>query len=40
MLEPTEPIEGSDNNNTPSDTLPPRRRRWQPAGGIMLSYRF
>ncbi|MFE2699293.1 Rne/Rng family ribonuclease, partial [Streptomyces mirabilis] len=35
MLEPTEPTEGSDNNNTPSDTLPPRRRRRaasRPAG--------
>ncbi|MFJ2826783.1 Rne/Rng family ribonuclease [Streptomyces sp. NPDC087263] len=35
MLEPTEPIEGSNNNDTPSDTLPPRRRRRaasRPAG--------
>ncbi|MCT9141872.1 ribonuclease E/G, partial [Streptomyces violarus] len=34
MLEPTEPIEGSE-QNTPSDTLPPRRRRRaasRPAG--------
>ncbi|EMF25950.1 hypothetical protein H114_26596, partial [Streptomyces gancidicus BKS 13-15] len=34
MLEPTEPIEGSE-PNTPSDTLPPRRRRRaasRPAG--------
>ncbi|MYQ91826.1 hypothetical protein GTY20_11045, partial [Streptomyces sp. SID4946] len=34
MLEPTEPIEGSE-LNTPSDTLPPRRRRRaasRPAG--------
>ncbi len=35
MLEPTEPTEGSEPNNTPSDTLPPRRRRRaasRPAG--------
>lgn len=34
MLEPTEPTEGSE-PNTPSDTLPPRRRRRaasRPAG--------
>ncbi|MGY5121325.1 hypothetical protein ACWC2H_36705, partial [Streptomyces sp. 900105755] len=34
MLEPTEPTEGSE-LNTPSDTLPPRRRRRaasRPAG--------
>ncbi|MDV7223305.1 hypothetical protein, partial [Streptomyces prunicolor] len=34
MLEPTEPAEGSE-LNTPSDTLPPRRRRRaasRPAG--------
>ncbi|MFS4097411.1 hypothetical protein, partial [Streptomyces sp. AF1A] len=34
MLEPTEPLEGSE-LNTPSDTLPPRRRRRaasRPAG--------
>ncbi|MGW4273121.1 hypothetical protein ACWEGQ_12340, partial [Streptomyces seoulensis] len=40
MLEPTEPTKGSEELNTPSDTLPPRRRRraasrpaGPPAGG-------
>ncbi|MFB7601214.1 hypothetical protein, partial [Streptomyces sp. NPDC056160] len=35
MLEPTEPTQGSEELNTPSDTLPPRRRRRaasRPAG--------